>query len=415
MLQGHLDMVCEKNRGTEHDFSTDPIRLVTDGDWLKADGTTLGADNGIAVAMALAVLESDTIEHGPLEALFTVDEESGLTGAMGLDPSIVEGRLLLNLDTEEEGAFYIGCAGGVNTEGFIPVATEAVPSGRKAFTLAIGGFQGGHSGADIHLGFGNALVSCGRILRELAGTAEIGLVSVDGGGKHNAIPRECTAVITVPEEKSGDAKKLCDGLTAEIRAEIGDIEPGFTLSMEESPLPEEQLDAESSRRILRLMRIMPHGVAAMSRAIEGLVETSSNFAAIETQKGCCSTLIRVLTSQRSSVMSALDDIAARVDAAIEIAGGQKRSFSRYPAWTPNPGNSLLARCKAVYREVTGKEATEAAIHAGLECGVIGDKIEGMEMISFGPQLLGVHTPEEKLNIPSVERTWTFFLELLKAL
>lgn len=415
VLQGHLDMVCEKNRGTEHDFAVDPIRLVAEGDWLRADGTTLGADNGIAVAMALAVLESDSIEHGPLEALFTVDEESGLTGAMGLDPSIVEGRLLLNLDTEELGAFYIGCAGGVNTEGFVPVTTEAPGDNETALVFSLGGFRGGHSGADIHLGFGNALVTCGRLLWSLSRAMELRLVSVDGGGKHNAIPRECVAVVTVPAGKEQEARALAERTAAEVRAEIGDIEAGFTLSAEAATLPGERLDGPSSERVIHLMRIMPHGVISMSRAIEGLVETSTNFAAVETQKGCCSTVIRLLSSQRSSVMSALDDAAARVSAVIGAAGGQCRHFARYPAWTPDPKSALLALCKQVYRETTGEEATEAAIHAGLECGVIGDKIEGMEMISFGPELLGVHTPEERLNIPSVEKSWNFLLELLKTL
>ncbi|ADK79194.1 aminoacyl-histidine dipeptidase [Sediminispirochaeta smaragdinae] len=413
VLQGHLDMVCEKNRTTKHDFTVDPIKLVVDGDWLKADGTTLGADNGIAVAMALAVLASDEISHGPIEVLFTVDEETGLTGAMGLDPSIIEGKILLNLDSEEPGVFYIGCAGGVNTEGMLPITSEAVPQGRVCYTLTIEGLQGGHSGGEIHLGRGNAIDLVGRLLWELRKLGDFNLVSINGGGKHNAIPRECHARFTLSKEKVAEAEKLAKTIGREIKAELGDNAPGFNLIFEKDTEADEQFDPSSTDRICYMLRIMPHGVAAMSRSIEGLVETSTNFAAIETQKDCCSTTVKVLTSQRSSIMSALDDIAAKVNAAICVVGGQVRHYSRYPAWTPNPNSKLLAECKRIYRDFTGEEAVHAAIHAGLECGVIGDKLEGMEMISFGPEMLGVHTPEERLNIPSVEKLWGFLIKLLE--
>jgi dipeptidase D len=415
VLQGHLDMVCEKNRGTDHDFSCDPIKLVVDGDWLKADGTTLGADNGIAIAMALAALESNELNHGPMEALFTIDEESGLTGAMELDPSIIDGRILLNIDSEELGAFYIGCAGGVHTEGFIPVETEEIPQSSAVLSLSVTGFRGGHSGAEIHLGLGNAIVTTGRLLWELAQEMELHLISIEGGGKHNAIPRECLTHLTVPAEKKKEALMLAENLAARVKEEMGDIEPDFSLSCSESGREEERFSLESTNRIIRLLRTMPHGVVAMSRVIEGLVETSTNFAAIETKKGCCSTTVQLLTSQRSSIMSARDDIAAMVNAAITAAGGQARHFSHYPAWTPDPGSRLLATCKEVYRDLTGEEPRHAAIHAGLECGVIGDKIDGMEMVSFGPELEAVHTPEERLNIPSVEKVWAFLEKLLERL
>lgn len=422
VLQGHLDMVCEKNEGTSHNFETDPINFILDGDWLSADGTTLGADNGIGVALSLALLDSTDIPHGPIEALFTVDEETGLTGALELDPSLLSGKILLNLDTEELGVFYIGCAGGVTTEGFIPVTTEelgssegATPGERIARELKISGFKGGHSGMDINLGLGNALLSCGRVLQEISSKADLRLISVAGGNKHNAIPRECNALFTLPGGDAEEVRNIAGRIEEEIKKERGDVEPGFSITLNDAKLPEEQMDKASTGRIIRMMRVMPHGVYGMSRAVAGLVETSTNFAAIESQKGCCSTTVRVLTSQRSSVMSALDDIASRVIAAVELSGGAVRQFSRHPAWTPDPDSPLLATCKAAYKNYTGMEAGHAAVHAGLECGVIGDKIEGMEMISLGPEMEGVHTPKERLNIPSVEKLWGFMAELLKSL
>ncbi|MFP4383563.1 MAG: aminoacyl-histidine dipeptidase [Spirochaetia bacterium] len=418
VLQSHLDMVCEKNERTEHDFLSDPISPVIQGDWLTADGTTLGADNGIGVAMTLALLDSEDIPHGPLEALFTVDEETGLTGALNLDPSLLSSKHLLNLDTEEYGVFYIGCAGGVTCEGEIPVtivntSEPAGNSGYSALEMKIIGFRGGHSGLDIHLGLGNALSAAGRILMNLSRETDLLLISVDGGNKHNAIPRECTVRFSFLQNDSDKVRKTVLRVAENIKVELGDKEPNMAVKLTETGLYREHFDPESTMRIIRLMRAMPHGVYRMSKSIEGLVETSTNFAAVETQKTGTKTMVRVLTSQRSSVISPLDDITSRVQSVIELAGGVVRLFSRYPAWTPDPGSSLLTKCREVYREYTGEKAKHTAIHAGLECGVIGDKIPGMEMISMGPDIEGAHTPREKIRISSVEKLWGFICELLK--
>lgn len=415
VLQGHMDMVGEKNSGVTHNFDTDPIRLVRDGDWLKADGTTLGADNGIAVAMALAVLDDTSIQHGPVEALFTVDEEVGLNGALGLDPSMIDGTLLLNLDTEELGAFYIGCAGGMNTEGSVPLRFEKAEQQSSFYHLQVNGLRGGHSGAEIHLGFANAIVILGRVLQALSTKADIQLVSIEGGSKHNAIPRDAQAHLSMPKEKADEGKKAFDAISRDIVAEIQDIEPNLSITLEEDEAAETVMDRQSTTRSIHLLRIMPHGVFGMSRSIEGMVETSSNFAILSTETDGEQARLKVLCSQRSSRMSALDDIGSRIIAVFESLEGSSKQLSRYPAWTPNPDSALLKTCLKVYKESTGVDAEQTAIHAGLECGVIGDKIEGMEMISFGPDLRAVHTPEERLNISSVETLWSFLLDLLRSL
>jgi dipeptidase D len=418
VLQSHLDMVCEKNESIEHDFTTDPIKLVRHGDWLTADGTTLGADNGIGAAFSLALLDSEDISHGPIEALFTIDEETGLTGAMNLDPDLLNGKLLLNLDTEEFGVFYIGCAGGVTCEGELPITVKKIAdlSGNTRFAaleIKITGFRGGHSGLDINRGLGNALSEAGRILMEISRETDLRLTAVSGGNKHNAIPRECKTRFIIPENEISKVQDMVSRLTDSIKKEYVDIEKDITIDLIETDIDALIYHPDCTRRVIRVMRAMPHGVYGMSRSIEGLVETSTNFAAIETVLDRPDPRVRVLTSQRSSVMSALDDIAARVKAVIELAGGVTRQFSRHPAWTPDPGSGLLAKCKAVYKEYTGEDADHTAIHAGLECGVIGDKIPGMEMISMGPEMEGAHTPQERVRISSVQKLWGFICELLK--
>jgi len=413
ILQGHLDMVCEKNEGTVHDFETDSLKLKVSGDWLSADGTTLGADNGIAVALGLAVLENPSLKHGPVQVLFTVQEETGLIGAMQIEASLMQGRYLINLDSEEEGVFYIGCAGAILTEGRIPVSWGKRESGMKAFRLAVSGLKGGHSGADIDKGLGNALRITGRLLWNLYNSFDIRINSIKGGGKHNAIPRECFVSFVLPSEAAGRLDSFVSHWREVISLELENREPGFRLRIsEEEELPERTFTAAFTREISRLMYTLPHGVEAMSISMPGLVETSTNFAALSLED---TGEIRILTSQRSNRLSSRDDLAERIKIQINSLGGTVIHTNSYPAWTPEPENPFLKKCTALYREVTGREGIVKAIHAGLECGVLGDKRKGLQMISFGPDLAGVHTPQERISVSSVERLWNYLVKLLSGL
>ncbi|MFW5711887.1 MAG: beta-Ala-His dipeptidase, partial [Spirochaetota bacterium] len=309
VLQGHMDMVCEKNASTQHDFSKDPIKLVKDGDWLKADGTTLGADNGIAVAMALAVLDSDDIQHGPIEALFTTDEESGLTGALGLDPSILDGRILLNMDSEEEGVFYIGCAGGVTTSGWCPIEWSPTPEGYVYYKLSVTGLKGGHSGGDIHEDRGNAIKLAVRLLWNLLEKVDIRIATLEGGGKHNAIPRECFVTFVAPANQQESTLQIVDNIRTNISSEILDIEPNLQVTLEhEQTTPEKVLSPKATFKAINCLFMMPHGVDEMSRAIPGLVETSTNLASVNLQDY----EVQIVTSQRSSMVSKRDNMANRI-------------------------------------------------------------------------------------------------------
>lgn len=408
VLQGHVDMVCEKNAGTIHNFSADPIKLLLKDGWVTADGTTLGADNGIAVAMALAILESKTIEHGPLEALFTIDEESALTGALELDPSIVDGTILFNIDSEEEGIFYIGCAGGVTTVGNMTVMEESLPAGHKSYELSVTGFKGGHSGAEIHEQRGNAISIAARILRDINSKTPIQIHNINGGGKHNAIPREIFISFTAsdPETIVNSINKY----SIILKNEIGDMETLMSIkAVEEDIIPEKVFTKDFSDRLLGILFSMPHGVIKMSKKVPGLVETSTNLASVVLKGGN----VKIETSQRSSIMSENDEIADKVRTIMEAGGATVNYESRYPSWEPDPESNILKLFKEVYRREEGKEAEVKAIHAGLECGVIGDKLENMEMISFGPELKDVHTPDERLKISSVAAVWEFLLKVLK--
>lgn len=408
VLQGHVDMVCEKNSATKHDFSVDPIKLLEKDGCITADGTTLGADNGIAVAMSLAIMESKTIEHGPLEALFTIDEESALTGALELDPSIVDGTILFNIDSEEEGIFYIGCAGGVTTIGNMKVEEETAPKGHNSYELQITGFKGGHSGAEIHEERGNAVSVAARILRDISSKTQVHIHNIDGGGKHNAIPRETFISFTASDPEAivltiSEYSKI-------LKNEMGDLETNMSVKVvEENVIPDKVFTKDYSDRLIGILFSMPHGVIKMSRKVHGLVETSTNLASVGLKDGN----IKIESSQRSSIMSESDEIADKVKT-IMIAGGAQVHFeSRYPSWEPDPDSNILKLFKDVYKREAGKEAEVKAIHAGLECGVIGDKLENMEMISFGPDMWDVHTPDERLNISSVTAVWEFLLKILK--
>jgi dipeptidase D len=405
VFQGHMDMVCEKNKDTDHDFSKDPIKMIKDNDWIKAQGTTLGSDNGIGLAAALAVMEGKEMKHGPMEFLFTVDEETGLTGAIEISADLLEGRILLNMDSEEDGAVYIGCAGGKDAELFLKIETEKIPSGFKAVLVRVGGLMGGHSGLNIHEGRGNALKLLNRFLWAALPQVSGRLASFEGGNKHNAIPREAEAIVFLPSEKLDDLKKMAEEQDSHYKDEykMADAKVELTIEESEFDVPDAMFTSLLHNRLLNLLYSLPHGVLAMSHAIPGLVETSTNLAVVSKKNG----QISILTSQRSSVGSELTEIHDMVRACGFQAAAEVRGGGGYPAWQPNPDSKLLARAKRVHKNLFGKEPEVKAIHAGLECGIIGDKFPGMDMLSFGPTILGAHSPDERVQISTVENFWQF--------
>lgn len=412
VIQGHLDMVCEKNMGVEHDFDADPIELVVDGDWLRANDTTLGADNGIAVAMMLALLEGEE-KTGALECLFTIDEESGLTGALELDPAIVTGRILINLDSEEEGILYIGCAGGLNSYVTAPILfEERAPSEQeRGVRLDVRGLRGGHSGTEIHEERGNALVIGGRLLAAVRDAVPaLRIAYILGGEAHNAIPRELRVELRIPSAAAGAFDAAVVRFREVITEEYHEHEEGLAIVVEDIPVPGRVLGGASSDLVCDLLSALPNGVLGMSREIAGLVETSTNVAAIKIE----GSQLSILTSQRSSREALIDWAAEKIAAVARLAGASYRGAERYPAWTPDPTSTLLETARTVYREDHGAEAEVTAIHAGLECGVIGSKIPGMDMISFGPDLQEVHTPGERLSIPSTERVYRLLVRILQS-
>jgi dipeptidase D len=411
VLQGHLDMVNEKHSTSKHDFDKDPIELILEGEWLRADGTTLGADNGIGLAAALAVLEDDKLTHGPLEAVFTVDEERGLNGARALTPDLLKGRILLNLDSEELGNFSIGCAGGADTHLTLPVKrTEA--KGNKVLYLHLSGLRGGHSGIDIHEGRGNAVKILNRLLWQLSAEMKVELVSFNGGDKHNAIPREAFAEIVLAKKEVETAKTWLEKAIEEIRTEFKPVENQIELAIEElKGKTPKVLDKASREKLTGLIFALPHGPLAMSRSIKGLVETSNNVAAIKT----IGAKVIILCSSRSSNMAALRATRNKLAAVAAMAGAKVDQPEGYPGWMPNVDSPLLKVTLDTFKEVTGKKAVYSAIHAGLECGIIGEKFPGMDMISFGPDLKHPHSPEEKVNVKSVEKFYRHLLKILETL
>jgi dipeptidase D len=407
-LQGHLDMVCEKNKDTVHDFNKDPIVLVRQGNMLMAQGTTLGADNGIAVAANLAIMEDRSIEHGPLELLFTVDEETGLTGASNLASDFFESRTLLNLDSEEEGAIYVGCSGGKDTIGEWAIQYEDAPDQTLAVQLKITGLKGGHSGLEIDRGRGNAIKILNRFLRMLDSVGAR-VASIEGGDKHNAIPRECEAILMTPRRSLEQAKQKVRDLEAIVKSEMAVVEPDLAIGFSELGRRKPRvLRKADQRKILASISALSHGVIKMSADLPGLVETSTNLAAVRTTKKA----MRIATSQRSSVASELIEIADAASSVFVLGGASVETSDSYPGWKPNMDSSILKIAREAYRSLYGKDPAVKAIHAGLECGVIGERISGMDMISFGPTLEGAHSPDERMHIDTVEKFWNFLLEIL---
>jgi len=410
VLQGHMDMVCEKNSDVEHDFSKDPIELEFDGDWLTAKGTTLGADNGIGMAAALAVIDSEDVVHGPLELLFTVDEEVGLTGAGKLESGFVRGKMMLNLDSEELGAIYIGCSGGGDSTIKVPVNFIDAPVGTKGYVVKVTGLRGGHSGIDIHEQRGNAIKILGRVLWKASRMQPCHLKSIKGGNKRNAIPREAEAEVMVLETAIDEVSKIVGDEAKKIAEELGGRETDLEVKIEAADdFSNRIMDGESQKKVLNLILALPHGVEAMSYDIEGLVETSNNLATISTGGD----EVVIGTSSRSSIASALQALRDRIRAVGELAGAEVEENEPYPGWKPNLSSELLGIVKSVHQREFGEEPELKAIHAGLECGIIGEKFPGMDMVSIGPWIEHPHSPEERVNIPSVMKFWKLLTAVLK--
>ncbi|ABF40506.1 Peptidase M20C, Xaa-His dipeptidase [Candidatus Koribacter versatilis Ellin345] len=407
-LQGHLDMVCEKNEGTHFDFDKDAIKVIRGEDWLYADGTTLGSDNGVGVATALAVMESKDIAHGPLEFVFTIDEETGLTGASDFQPGLLKSKYFLNLDGEEKGTLCIGCAGGVNTPAHRKVTKKAAPAG-TALRVKVSGLKGGHSGVDIHLGRGNAVRILGRVLETLLRDEHANLADIKGGSAHNAIPREAYAVVVIDPKREEEVKTVVARIAEDVKAELGAFDPDVKISVENVAAPKEIMEHADATKVADLLATVHHGVLAMSPDIKGLVQTSTNLATVSLNGDT----VEVVTSQRSSIESSKNAIARMVAALCKNTGFHAEHTTGYPGWKPEPNSDIVKISRKVHEEVLGKDPELVAMHAGLECGVIGEKHHGMQMISFGPQIENPHSPNERVQISSVESFWKFLRVLLE--
>ena len=413
VIQGHVDMVCEKSPDSDHDFTRDPIRHVFKDDWLMADKTTLGADNGIALAMAMALATDDKVAHPQLELLFTVDEETGLNGAKLLEPGFVKGKVLLNVDSETEGEFTVGCAGGRNTLVSRKLTSEDLAEDSPFFNLKVQGLHGGHSGIDIHKQRANANKVLARTLNRIIQSCPIRLLSLKGGTAHNAIPRDAAATFACDPSEAATVTKIISEFEKTIQAEYAPIESLMTIAL--SPVDSgsqenKALSQQESQRVVDLILTLPHGVMGMSADIEGLVETSNNLARVELIDGS----LQILTSQRSSVMSKMDEVTTIINASAALAGADFQSDSEFSPWTPDMQSALLKRCKEVYEKISGRQPTILSLHAGLECAIFGEKYEGMDMISFGPTMQDPHSPNERLFIPSIGKVWEFMVALLKS-
>lgn len=410
ILQSHMDMVCEKNKDVTFDFDHDAIQTYVDGEWMKAKGTTLGADDGIGVAMEMAILKSNDIEHGPLECVFTRDEETGLTGAFGMKGDFMHGDYLINLDSEDEGQIFVSCAGGVRTTATYPFPTEAVPAGYLTFALAIKGLTGGHSGDDINKKRCNANKQLVRFLVNQMEATDLRLVDIQSGGLHNAIPREGHAVIAVPASYKEQLRIALNTFHADLEEEYCETEKTIQVILEtHEPAATVAMEPAAMRKMLLSLHAVHNGVFAMSQEIEWLVETSSNLASIRLEGDH----VTVTTSQRSSVASACQNMASVVRAAFELGGAKVVTNEGYPGWKFNPNSHILKIATESYKRLFGKEPKILAIHAGLECGLFSEKYPKLDMISFGPTLRGVHSPDERLLIPTVDMVWRHLLDTLK--
>ena len=411
VLQAHLDMVPQKNSDVQHNFDTDPIEAYIDNDWVRAKGTTLGADNGIGVAAALAVLESKDVKHGPLEALFTIDEETGMTGANGLEAGLLKGAVFINLDSEEEGELCIGCAGGINAESRFPYASEPAESNVSAFELRLTGLKGGHSGLDIHLGRGNANKLMNRFLWNAARTCGLRLSSINGGNIRNAIPRESFATVTVPSAKADGFQKEVARFLATMSAELAGVETGLSFTAVPVTCPATVMDKASQDKLLNLIYAIRNGAVRMISDMPEVVETSTNLSIVRSN----GKQVEIMCLLRSSVDSAKTGLANAIVATCELAGASTDLNGAYPGWKPDFNSAILKTMKEVYQKLYGKPAVMKVVHAGLECGIFGRNYPNMDYISFGPTIEHPHSPDEKVNIPSVAKFWDYLVETLKTI
>ena len=405
-LQGHMDMVCVKTEDSKHNFATDPIHLIREGDILRAKDTTLGGDNGIAVAMAMDILADTKAKHGPLEAIFTVSEETGLTGAFNIEKELIQSRLLINLDSEEEGVLYIGCAGGLEVDAKLTADMQTIPVAFEGYTLTASGLLGGHSGGEIHKQRANAIKA---VARALSAVETKMLFSASGGSKRNVIPSFCTISFAAPASEAKAIELAVKTCEKELQEEYAKNDPDITLELSKADLPKQAASIQQSEAFIRSLYIAPHGVDAMSMTIKGIVETSSNLAILKFSEGVFS----VTSSHRSSILSSRDDIARRMGEAMKSGGSVVEYVGAYPSWKPNPDSALTKFCAKAYEEYSGKKPEITAIHAGLECGIINSRVPGMDSVSFGPNMYDVHSVKERLSLSSVENIMGFTRHVLE--
>jgi len=412
VLQSHLDMVHQKNSNTDFDFQTQGIQSYIDGEWVKAKGTTLGADNGMGAASMMAVLSSSNIQHGPLECLFTIDEETGMTGAKNIDQGLLEGKILINTDTEDEGELCIGCAGGVDstvTMDYTPIPNSAIEFEYESLKLSVTGLMGGHSGCEIHLGRGNANKIMNELLQTTAGPCGVTIGSIEGGSLRNAIPRESFATVVVPKETSASFRESIESLTEQIKEALSQTDPELTVTIETTAAPESVMEPTSQQVLLNSLDAAPNGVHTMSEAVAGLVETSTNLSKVKVVDG--KVTIHFLT--RSSVEAGRDELASLILSTFPSKHFEVTESGAYNGWAPNADSDIKRLMISVYSDLFGQEPIVNAIHAGLECGILGSRYPGMDMISFGPTIKHPHSPDEKCHVPSVKKYWDFMLAVLE--
>ncbi len=409
VLQSHMDMVGEKNADYPHDWATDPIIPVLNGDWVMARGTTLGADDGIGIASQMAILTDKNLKAGKIECLFTIDEESGMTGAINLQPDFFEGRTLINLDSEDEGILFIGCAGGMDTVGTMKYETVAVKNGSLALEISVTGLHGGHSGDEIHKGYGNSIKIMNRILWNLSNQYSLSVSDFDGGNLRNAIPREAFAIIIIDKADLDPVTSWIDSFYKTICAEFGELEKDIKIAVREVGLPAFSMDKENQKKFLNTLSCCPHGALAWSRDMDDLVETSTNLASAKFSEN---NTISIITTQRSSIESSKFDAAAMVESCLRLAGAEVVHSDGYPGWKPNITSEILRLTRNAYKELFSREPQVRAIHAGLECGLVFEKIKGIDMISFGPTIRGAHTPEEMIEIRTTQMFWDLLIKVV---
>jgi len=409
ILQGHLDMVPQKNSDKIHDFEKDPIEAYIDGEWVTANGTTLGSDNGIGVAASLAILSSKNLQHGPIEGFFTIDEETGMTGAFGLKPGLMDGDILMNLDSEDEGELYVGCAGGTNANMEFTYNQSEVPNGMTSFKLSVTGLKGGHSGVDIHLGRGNSNKLMFRFLYFAQKELGLRLASIDGGSLRNAIPRETFAVVVVPNANADKLVSSFEKFEKIFKNELAETEPDMLFKVEKTAMPAYLIDEKTQNNLIKAIYGAPNAVIRMSASMRGLVETSTNLAIVKSDEN----KIAVLALLRSSVDSAREDLENMFESVFSVAGAKVWFDGQYPGWKPNMNSSILKTMSEIYNNKFGKVPEIRAIHAGLECGLLGGVYPNWDMISFGPTIRFPHSPDEKVNIETVNKFWLFLVETLK--